>query len=230
MNRLTKTLIFFIVTSSQFVHANEQWESHQRLQNLAETFIAAQFPDDNIKRDITANKIDARSRYTLCDSDIEAAIPGKQRLSRNVTVQLHCKGSSPWRLYLPVKIKEMRQVVVAKIGLAKGTVLNRQHLKIVYQENMLTRGSVVSEMESVIGAKLKRQVRVNSPILEQQLCVVCKGETVTIVVKSDVFHIRADGIALSDASLGERVRIKNSRSGNTLEAQVSAVGVVTVAI
>ncbi|GAA5213861.1 flagellar basal body P-ring formation chaperone FlgA [Corallincola platygyrae] len=230
MNRLTKTLLVFILASSHLGHASEHLEAHQQIQEVAEQFITSQFEDDGVTRQITANPIDSRARYAKCEQPLEASLPGKQRLSRNVTVQIRCRGTSSWTIYLPVRVKEMRKVVVAKQGLASGTVLHRQQLKIVYQENMLTRGGAMTDIDSVIGARLKRQVRVNDPILQQNLCVVCKGETVTIVAKADGFQIKANGVALSDASLGEKVRIRNSRSGQTLEARVTAVGVVIVAI
>jgi flagella basal body P-ring formation protein FlgA len=223
-------MLVFILASSQLALADNAEESHDHLETLAVDFVSSLFSNDNLHRDVTAQPLDPRSRYAKCDTVIETELPGKQRLTRNVTVQLRCQGSQPWVIYLPVRIREMQPVVVAKASLSAGTVLSERQIKLVYRESILTRGGAVTDIESVVGAKLKRQVRVNDPILLQQLCVVCKGETVTIVVEADGFRVKADGIALSDASLGERVRIKNSRSGQTFEAQVSAVGVVTVTI
>ncbi|MCT7656635.1 flagellar basal body P-ring formation chaperone FlgA [Oceanimonas sp. NS1] len=73
-------------------------------------------------------------------------------------------------------------------------------------------------------------MRPGRPILASQLCVVCKGDRVTIVAQSGGLSIRTDGTAEEDGTFNERIRIRNTRSGREIQARISEAGVVTVGL
>jgi flagella basal body P-ring formation protein FlgA len=51
---------------------------------------------------------------------------------------------------------------------------------------------------------------------------------VTIIAKSANFNIKTAGVALQNASFGEQVKVKNTRSGRTITAQVKAINQVII--
>jgi flagella basal body P-ring formation protein FlgA len=51
---------------------------------------------------------------------------------------------------------------------------------------------------------------------------------VTIVAQSRTLNIRADGVAVADAQIAERVRVRNRSSGREIDAVVRAADLVEV--
>ena len=68
----------------------------------------------------------------------------------------------------------------------------------------------------------------DSAIYSNNVCIVCKGEMVTILANSSSFQIKTNGTALSDGTVGEQVRIKNNRSGKVISARVKAINKVVI--
>jgi flagella basal body P-ring formation protein FlgA len=65
-------------------------------------------------------------------------------------------------------------------------------------------------------------------ISPRNICLVCKGESVTIIAKSNDFMIKTIGKALSDGSKGEEVKVRNSKSGRIINARVESVNKVII--
>jgi len=76
----------------------------------------------------------------------------------------------------------------------------------------------------------KRRIRANqilSPDLIDQPNAVKRGERVKIIATHDGISAAMSGEALEKGSLGDVIKVKNLSSGNTIEAKVLEVGVVT---
>ena len=54
--------------------------------------------------------------------------------------------------------------------------------------------------------------------------IVRRGDRVTLLAKSNAFEVRMEGEALMDASLGDRIRVKNLRSMRIIEGKLSDNG------
>lgn len=62
----------------------------------------------------------------------------------------------------------------------------------------------------------------------QHICMVCKGDLVTIFAKTGTLTIKTTGFALQDGNVGEQIRVKNQKSGKTISARVQDVKSVAV--
>jgi flagella basal body P-ring formation protein FlgA len=80
----------------------------------------------------------------------------------------------------------------------------------------------------VIGARTKRSLNIGQIITNADLCLVCKGDIVTIEGISDSLVVSAAGKALADGALGDNVRVQNLQSGRTIVASVSAIKKVAI--
>ena len=143
-------------------------------------------------------------------------------------IKISCEDSTPWQLYLAVKIRTLLPVLVASTGISKGTVLDNSNLTIEYRDQRKIRGEVMDQISLVSGARAKRKISSGAQISRRNICLVCKGESVTIVAKSDNLTIKTAGIALRDGSLGEQINIKNRRSGKTIMARVESLNKVVI--
>ncbi|CSB03551.1 flagellar basal body P-ring biosynthesis protein FlgA [Vibrio cholerae] len=81
----------------------------------------------------------------------------------------------------------------------------------------------------MIGAKIKKNIRVGDVIEQNDVCIVCRNESVVIRAGKSGMSITTKGTAMSDGVVGEQIKVKNDKSNRIIDAQVSGVGEVTVA-
>lgn len=149
-------------------------------------------------------------------------------IRRNTTVYLKCEGEKSWDLYLPVRVSIQKPYVTVAVPVAKGDVLSEPMLTLAYQDQTLIRGDYLTDPTALIGVRSKRELKPGQPIRLTQVCVVCKGDQVTLSAENSSMQIKTMARALQDGSFGDMIRLVNTRSGRTVQGQVSAVGSVVV--
>ncbi|MBO1272379.1 flagellar basal body P-ring formation protein FlgA [Shewanella sp. 4t3-1-2LB] len=180
---------------------------------------------------ITPQPLDSRVAIPRCSSPITAVLASDRDIGRNNTVRISCDSpdlSYPWQIYLSVRVDISYPVVVAKETLAPGDVLSAAQMEIRYVDQYSVNGEQFSDMQQLIGTRLKRRVSKDYPIFGSNICVVCKGDTVSIIARTEQFQIKTVGEAVEDGNLGEQIRVKNTRSNKTVDAIVTHVGEVQV--
>lgn len=101
-------------------------------------------------------------------------------------------------------------------------------LTLAYQDQTLIRGDYLTDPSALIGVRSKRELKPGQPIRLTQVCVVCKGDQVTLSAENSSMQIKTMARALQDGSFGDMIRLVNIRSGRAVQGQVSAVGSVVV--
>ena len=124
----------------------------------------------------------------------------------------------------------MEPVVVATVNLARDEVITKSHLTIEMKPSHFIRVQYLKDPSILIGSRSKRNIRSGSPVLLNQICMVCKGDSVNIYANLRGLRIKTTGIALEDGTLGEQIQIKNKKSGKILNARVDGVESVQVNI
>ena len=176
---------------------------------------------------IEVAKIDPRISLQACLSPITANIPEKHN-GRNVNVKIVCADESPWYLYVPVKIQVIVPVLVTRMSISKGALLDNSNMEIVFKDSAKIRGTILSDTKTVVGARSKRNLSKGRAITSKNTCFVCKGQPVNIIAKSAGFEIKSSGSALKDGSLGEIISVKNEKSGRIVRGQVNAINQVVI--
>ena len=186
---------------------------------------------EKAKIQITPQSLDTRVNLPNCYPPITAEIASNREIKRNNTVKISCKSPDlayPWQIFLSVRADILYPVVVAKSTMGPGDLLSESDLAIEYIDQTSLRGHQFENLSEVVGARLKRRVVPGQPIFENQLCIICKGDSVSIYARSENFVIKTVGEALHDGNIGDKIRIKNSHSQKNLDAQVTGVGEVEV--
>ena len=228
MNKINRLItIFFTLASFQSFALATHYDK-EYIRDLAKTFVEdnTAIPARGVLT-VSPASIDPRIKIKACSTPLQANIPEKVT-GRNVNVKISCLGSAPWQLFLPVKVITSVPVVVTANRLTKGSVLDRSNVTLELRDIRKIRGETLDNIEDVIGARSKRSMSKGTYISKQNTCVVCKGESVTIIASSSNFNIKTAGIALQNASFGEQVKVKNTRSGRTIAAQVKAINQVVI--
>ncbi len=199
------------------------------LQEQAQAFVLDQLdiPLD-AQADVKAGTIDERLPLTRCEDALTISLPARMEIRRNTTVYLKCEGEKSWDLYLPVRVSIQKPYVTVAVPVAKGDILSEPMLTLAYQDQTLIRGDYLTDPTALIGVRSKRELKPGQPIRLTQVCVVCKGDQVTLSAENNSMQIKTMARALQDGSFGDMIRLVNTRSGRTVQGQVSAVGSVVV--
>nr|WP_290043048.1 flagellar basal body P-ring formation chaperone FlgA [Aeromonas salmonicida] len=199
------------------------------LQEMAQEFVLGQLdiPLD-AQAHVQAASIDDRLPLSRCKQHLTISLPARMEVRRNTTVYLKCEEEKPWDLYLPVRVSIQKPYVTVATPVAKGDILSESVLTLAYQDQTQIRGDYLSDQTTLIGVRSKRELKPGQPIRLSQVCVVCKGDQVTLSAENSSMQIKTMARALQDGSFGDMISLVNIRSGKTVQGKVSAVGSVVV--
>ena len=224
--RLTVLILMTIFISSSVEAASF---NIQQLERLAEQFAKEQVSvPANGRVEVIVSKQDSRTQIPDCEQPLNISRTHPNKPGKNINVKIICADTPPWRQYIPVRIKYLSPVFTAKIQLEKGTTIDKNKITLKYIDALYLRGSYFTLDEQLIGAKVKNRITSGSPISSKQICVVCKGELITLTVKSAGLKLKTEGIALTNGTLGEQIKVKNKRSNRIVFGRVSSVGNVQI--
>lgn len=184
--------------------------------------------DDRIR--VTAGTLDPRMGNRNCEQPLHVALANNSSLERQATVMISCPDQDNWRLFIPVRIEQLRSVLVTTRPLAPGDIIGSGDIRLSQIDIHQTRDALITDPEELIGAQVRRRVGANQPLQARHTCFVCRGQDVTIISGSNGLEIRATGVARSDGLLGERITIRNTRSNKDIQAVVSGSNEVRVGL
>lgn len=227
--RKTKLLLTFFAFQAIFFNmAFGQIYDHAYIENFAKQQLELSLtPSEDKQLSIHITSIDPRVNIKPCFSELSANIPEFHN-GRNVNIEINCSDSTPWRLYIPSKISIMAPIIVALSPIDKGSVLTSDNIGLKYVDEKRIRGERMTDSKILIGAKSKRSLSMGTAITRKNICLVCKGDIVTIEAKSTSLSIKTDGISMSNGHIGDKVKVKNERSGKIVYAKVSGLNKVEI--
>ncbi|WP_286265330.1 flagellar basal body P-ring formation chaperone FlgA [Thalassotalea atypica] len=228
MRKIKLFLTFLLLQASlaQFSHA--QIFDHDYIENFAKQALESSLiSTDDRQISVSISPIDPRVTIKPCFSELSANIPENHN-SRNVNVEISCADSTPWSLYIPARVKIMSPVVVALTAIDKGSLLTGDNIGVKFIDEKKIRGEKLTSTVELIGAKSRRNLSSGSAISRRNICVVCKGDSVTIEAHSAALSIRTAGVAMMNGYVGDKIKVKNERSGKLVNARISGLNSVKI--
>ena len=201
--------------------------SPQQLTGLAEQWLQQQLSDDASQRQVDINALDSRIGNKTCVQALEFRLsqPASQRQN---TVTIRCNDSPGWQLYLPVRIDEIVQTLVMRQNISTDSIITADMLESTSRQRRFIRGNLVTDVQNVIGAKTKRSLSMGQILTFQDLCLVCKGDVVTIAINENGLAVTVSGLAMADGSLGDVIQVQNRQSKRSINAEVVGVNQVEI--
>ncbi len=135
------------------------------------------------------------------------------------------------RWYVPVRLRWWAQAAVAATDIPARSLLSRDMIRIARIDVSGHRGRYWTEASGPVGLKTRAPIRKGQLLTQAQLLVppvIRRGDTVTIQFDRGALHVRAEGRALRDAARGQRLAVKNLKSGQRLQAIAVAPGRVRI--
>ncbi|AZZ97384.1 flagellar basal body P-ring formation chaperone FlgA [Pseudoalteromonas sp. R3] len=220
---------YFLATSFAY---GQTYESKD-IEKMAIDFISEQLPaptQAEEQQQVSALPLDTRLPQRQCQRPLQVSSKSSPPFNRQVTVMVRCEDLESWVQFVHVKIETLLPVIVSTRMLDKGVLLTADDLTIEMRPKHFVRAANIDNMTLLIGSKTKRRIQQGKPISMFQICMICKGDNVTILASDGTLMIKTSGIALQDGNLGEQIRVKNARSGKTVLARVKDVDSVAVKI
>ena len=224
------SVFYFLASLLSITQVHAEVYKNEQLQQIAIDFVSEQLTDLESTPQVSALPLDSRIPDRVCESPLSKEVPTTPPFNRQVTVQLKCEDINSWTQYVHVRIIELEPVVVVTTHLSRGEVIRAEHLRLEMKPKQFIRTQYVQDESILIGSRIKRNLRDGTPIVMSQVCMVCKGDNVTIYASLRGLRIKTTGIALEDGTLDELVRVKNKKSGKVLNARVDGVESVQVNI
>jgi len=223
------TTVFMLLPMS--AGFSQDFQDPMSIKDTARNYVLNQTTADPDQVEINIGTIDPRLHLPRCDQSLEAYKSPGARLLGNTSIGIKCTGSTPWKLYVPVKISIYENVLIAKSYLRRGSQIKANDVILQRRDtSTLTRG-YISDPHQVIGLILKQPLMSDAilvpPMLEARK-LVHRGEGVIILAKNEGIEVRMKGKALVDGTNGQIIRVQNLASQRIVEGQVISRGVVSV--
>ncbi|MBQ4831812.1 flagellar basal body P-ring formation protein FlgA [Pseudoalteromonas sp. MMG010] len=224
---------YFLVSLFLFFPVKAKVFTKEALAEIATNYVEAKIkaqtnPPTGLE--LSVAPLDPRIADRNCDSELVLSTPSEPPFNRQVTLQAKCNDTNSWVQYIHVRVVKMSPVVIANTNLARGEIITTHSLRVTMKPSHFVRAQSLQSPELFIGSRSKRNIREGMPVMLNQICMVCKGDSVSIYASLRGLKIKTTGIALEDGVLGEQVKIKNKKSGKVLNARVDGVESVSVNI
>ena len=224
-------MAFLLVAACHTPIATAGNQSHDSIREAAREHALAEADSLSGKAQVSVGSLDSRLKLTACDQPLQTYdSPNGLRGGRGV-VGVRCDGSKPWKLYVPVRIAVLEQIVVSRRPVVRGHTLTAADVTLSEVDTSRLHKAYFTRLEDVVGLRTKRSIgsgkTLHAGLLRREQ-LVKRGAQVEIVAITGGLHVTMRGKALGDGGRGDRVRVKNLNSGRVITGTVSGRGVIRV--
>jgi flagella basal body P-ring formation protein FlgA len=223
MNRIL-LLALLLATATA---AADGWQDIEQIRAAA-LDVARQNTQDGDRVDAI---IDERVQLAQCGGPLQAFKASASSTSA-MTIGVGCDAPT-WKIYVPVRISAVREVIVAARPLARGITITPDMLRIEKRDLSSLPYGYVARREAAAGQQLTRAVADGAAIAPADLAAAAairRGQQVVLVGRAGGLEVRAQGKALADAAVGQRVSVENFTSRRVVEGTVRSGDVVDVGL
>ena len=129
-----------------------------------------------------------------------------------------------------MKIAIFEQVIISTGKLKRGQVISNSDIVLQEVDISRLRGHSFTDVNDLIGTKLKTSIKSGQVIDSSIICLICAGDSVQITAINSQVDISAAGTALNDGGRGDKIRVQNNASRLILDAYITNSGIVKVAL
>jgi len=193
--------------------------------------------DDGVQAAVAAAKaawpaarISAASTQASCPVATVVDTPSAARNGLS-QVRVRCSANPGWTRYIALHISQQQAIAVLRAPLARGETLSAEAID-WQQRDVFTVSADVLTPASATALVAKRDLAAGSVLTASQFAApkaIARGQSVTLVSRSEGMEVRAPGEALADAALGARVKVRNNTSRRIVEGVAQGNGTVEVA-
>ena len=161
--------------------------------------------------EVVVGRLDPRLVLAPCEQIVPFLPPGARPLGAT-RIGLRCaKGTTAWRVTLPMQVKVWAPALVARTALPVGTVLLAQHLQTAEVDLAARVDAAMGQLPDAIGRTLQRGLAAGDTLRSGDLKVLLyfnAGDTVRVVAVGSGFSISGEGQALGPGTAGRNAQVR----------------------
>ena len=222
--RLTFTrLLSLTVFSVLSMNCLATQTNHKQVEEGAKQYLIAQLADNtqDTSIDVSIVKIDDRINIPDCPTGFEYNASQEALSQSYISVRVSCRNNE-WYLFTSGQVTRTKEIVVTQGAISPGTVLTSSNLSLAKVDVRRLRHTAFTELEALIGARIKRRVTDGQAIQSNMLCFVCKGDRITITAEVAGMEVKTAGIAQQDGVVGDNIKVINASSQKAVIARVAS--------
>ncbi len=209
-----------------------EYQSLDSLRSAAKEFVSDQYMNENNKSniEIVAGRLDPRLRLVKCKEILETSNTSSSGKNGRYTVNIKCNGVKPWSLFVPVQVKEFKNIVVLNNALPRNTPLSQSDLRVERHDINRLNSGYFSNLNEVVGKTLKKSLNTGfilTPNFVESSMLIKRGQKVTLLAQTGGITVKMAGKAMSNGIAGGRIKVKNINSNKVIEGTVTNNGLVT---
>jgi flagella basal body P-ring formation protein FlgA len=206
--------------------AQNAWQSPASIRDAASAHLSKTLGDDAT---VEAVAVDERLKLPACSVPLAAeTVRALQR--GQATVGVSCTGTTPWRLFVPVRVTQQIGVLVTRHDVAAGKALRADDIETRGLAATALPYDYLTDAASVVGLAARRALPAGSVLVGGALErpeLIARGASVTLISGAGSVLVKSNGVALEPGRAHERVRVR-SESGRIVEGVVELSGEVRV--
>lgn len=225
------TLVTLCIALVSVASRAETLQSLESIEQAAYVYALGQSQANFDNAQIVMESLDSRLRLQACEGQLEPFSNSTVLSAGNQTIGVRCFTPVAWTVYVPVRVKVLRSVVVAARPLAANQIIKNSDVKLEQLDISSLHRGYIKSTKHIVGQQLKYPISMGTVINPNSVRpekIVHRGEQIMLVAMAGQMEVRMSGIALSDASFGQRIRVKNASSKRVVEGVVDGPGVVKV--
>ena len=222
--RLTFTrLLSLTVFSVLSMNCLATQTNHKQVEEGAKQYLITQLADNtqDTSIDVSIVKIDDRINIPDCPTGFEYNASQEALSQSYISVRVSCRNNE-WYLFTGGQVTRTKEIVVTQGAISPGTVLTSSNLSLAKVDVRRLRHTAFTELEALIGARIKRRVTDGQAIQSNMLCFVCKGDRITITAEVAGMEVKTAGIAQQDGVVGDNIKVINASSQKAVIARVAS--------
>ncbi len=149
-----------------------------------------------------------------------------------VNIEFMHNGRVIKRVPIAYRIKIFGRVPTASKRIAKGTTIESADISLARMDITDLSASEIPTLNEIAGVKSASHISKGAVIKRNMLegeKIISRGDKVVIVVQTPSVRIKASGAALSDAAIGDEIKVMRDGGSNVLKGIVNIDGSVAVA-
>jgi len=221
--------LFTVVTAVALAPYSYAETMHEVVNKGAEEYLlsALSIHDENTDIAVSIAEVDERINIPQCPTGFQFHASDESLNQSYVSVRVSC-GTNDWYLFTSAQVTRTKEIVVTSGAVSPGTVLSASNLTLASVDIKRLRYSAFTDVDALIGARMKRRIVDGQAVQSNMLCFVCKGDRITIRASLGGMAVKTSGIAQQDGVIGDTIKVLNASSQKPVIAEVASAQEVVV--
>jgi flagellar basal body P-ring formation protein FlgA len=224
-------LLFLVKTSFQLSADNSlsQYQDIYLIQNAVKDFIDSHAISSGGVVQVEVGQIDNRITLPKC-AHPEPFMPPGNRLWGKTSVGVRCSGELGWTIYVPAEIRIMTNVLYVVRPIARDQTIGFDDVSLQMVNLTQFPEGVLTEHSQAVGKVAAVNITAGQPVRPNMIrapFIILRGQNVKLTVVGRGFSVSSEGLALSDASDGQVLQVRNP-TGRIISGLARHNGVVEV--